>query len=285
MHSIDNRIDQARHIALMVHSSHDADLLGSASALYTYVLTLHKKVSLVCEAMVPRRLGFIPWVDEVRSHLPQSADLCIEIGSEAPFDRREGLMVLTVFDFLSARGVKINAKMATALYGGLLDTLRGFRSPQTDVHALRVASELLERGANAALAVRALFETIPLGHLRLKAMLLADMELACDARLALLRADRAMLLRSGTFCDACVEALEEALCLPTAVLAVLLCEREDGRIEVHLHSKLVDAVSLTQKWGGIGDAKRAVFLLPASRLDEAAKQMILHVKEALETQQ
>lgn len=278
MNLLESPIEQARHIVLHVSAPFDADGLGSASALYTYALTLHKKVTLVCASEIPPRLRFMPWVDQARTHLPQSADVCIEIVSD-----QSVLKVLEVFEFLRVRGVKINAKMATALYGGLLESLEGFRSPQTDARTLHVAAELLERGADARAAVRFLLETLPLSHLRLKALLLLEMRLACDARLALLSATRAHLQRSGADESACEAPLREALCLPSVACAVLLLERENGCIGVEMRTKALDARAVAEGFGGVAQMHRATFELNAMGLEAAAQSVILHVKDRLET--
>ncbi|MBN2896515.1 MAG: hypothetical protein JXK05_11575 [Campylobacterales bacterium] len=278
MNLLDSSIEQARHIVLHVCAPLDADGLGSASALYTYVLTLHKKATLVCNAEIPPRLRFIPWVDQVRTHLPQSADVCIDISPDQGV-----LKVLEVFDFLRAREVKINVKMATALYGGLLESLEGFRSPQTDARALHVAAELLERGADAKAAVRFLFEMLPLSHLRLKALLLLEMQLACDAQLALLCVTRAHLQRSGASEGACEAPLREALCLPSVACAVLLVEREDGGVGAELRTKSLDARVIAEGFGGVAQMHRATFELTTIGLEAAVEMVILHVKDRLET--
>ena len=48
MNDILKRIDNAKNIVVIVHVNPDADSMGSASAFYTYLLTLHKKVSFFC---------------------------------------------------------------------------------------------------------------------------------------------------------------------------------------------------------------------------------------------
>src|SRR6056300_1331129 len=78
MNDIIKRIDSAQHIVVIAHASPDADSLGSASAMYTYILTLHKKVSFFCfTKTVNPKLSFLPWFKKIRNSFPSSADLAI----------------------------------------------------------------------------------------------------------------------------------------------------------------------------------------------------------------
>ena len=62
MSEIIQRISQAKHVVVIAHLNPDADSLGSASAMYTYLLTLHKKVSFFCASKnINKKLLFLPW--------------------------------------------------------------------------------------------------------------------------------------------------------------------------------------------------------------------------------
>ena len=46
MHELVKALDDAKHILIIAHVNPDADSMGSALAMYTHVLRLHKKVTL-----------------------------------------------------------------------------------------------------------------------------------------------------------------------------------------------------------------------------------------------
>ena len=57
MNDIFKKIDAAKHIEIIV----EAENLFVGSALYSYILTLHKKVSLVCkEERIDHKFSFLP---------------------------------------------------------------------------------------------------------------------------------------------------------------------------------------------------------------------------------
>ena len=100
-------IDKAKHIVILVSNDSFAD----ASALYTYILRLHKKVSIVSEVQaIDSKFSFLPWFDKLRNIIPSSADLVIDFDLETE----------SLFNLFKSHNITINIKMATALYAGLL---------------------------------------------------------------------------------------------------------------------------------------------------------------------
>ena len=122
----------------------------------------------MCESGVHPRLAFIPWSDKVRQQIPKSSDLAVffdsienaEITSDTIHFHDNQTKSRQVYDYLKHSVVRINAKMATALYAGLLESSQSFTSPQTDASHFDMASELMQRGADARMAVRNL-RTLP----------------------------------------------------------------------------------------------------------------------------
>ena len=80
MNKIIEKIDNANHIVVISHVNPDADSISSASAMYTYLLQKHKKVSWYCKTKdISRNLSFIPWFEKIRDSFPRSADLAISL--------------------------------------------------------------------------------------------------------------------------------------------------------------------------------------------------------------
>ena len=78
MNNILDEIDNAKYVMIVA----DAKSLPSASALYTHILRLHKKVSLVCETKnIDNKLSFLPWFEKIKSTKMSSADFIIELDS------------------------------------------------------------------------------------------------------------------------------------------------------------------------------------------------------------
>ena len=151
------QIQNAKHILLIAHVNPDADSMGSALAMYTHMLQLQKKVTLYCKTeKINPALHFLPFFDKVRHQLPKDYDLAMSFdcgalsrlgvtptvplinfdhhvsndryGSENIIDTAAISTSQVVFDFMIDHDIKINAKMATALYAGLIDDSQNFKS-------------------------------------------------------------------------------------------------------------------------------------------------------------
>ncbi|MEJ2372627.1 MAG: phosphoesterase, partial [Sulfurimonas sp.] len=70
-----NQINESKHIVLIA----DNETFSLANALYSYVLSLHKKVSLVMNENIDKKFAFLPWFDKVRKEIPSSSDLEIKV--------------------------------------------------------------------------------------------------------------------------------------------------------------------------------------------------------------
>ncbi|PLY16356.1 MAG: hypothetical protein C0628_00825 [Sulfurimonas sp.] len=61
MSEILEKIDKAGHIVVISHLNPDADSIGSASAMYSFLLQKHKKVSWFCKTQkIDQKLSFMP---------------------------------------------------------------------------------------------------------------------------------------------------------------------------------------------------------------------------------
>lgn len=289
MQSITELVAEAAHIVLIVHINPDADSLGSASAFYTYLMRLEKRVSLFCASgEAGPKLAFLPWSDKMRAHMPSSSDLAIsfDCGSAARLGAAVSCPLLNIdhhmgnerygdynmvepdaisttqvlWRFFNAEGIKINAKMATALYAGLLDDSGAFLSSRTDTETFAMAQALLESGADAQRCSQRLFHTMSLAALRLKGRMLQQLQLHCAGKVAVMNVSRELMEETGAKGSDCEEALHEAISLATVTHAVMLLERRDGSCKVSLRGDgSVDLSGVAAGFGGGGHRHSAGF--------------------------
>jgi len=165
-----HKIDDAKHIVIVTNNK----TFANANALYSYVLSKHKKVSLVCMEELDVHFSFLPWFDKKRETAPASAELTIDV-QKALND------TLAIFNFLKNSDTKINTKMATSLYAGLLLEYDAFQSNKCDGTVLAVASELIQLNAEYKECNNFLFKRDSLALFRLKALLYKTMLLSADA--------------------------------------------------------------------------------------------------------
>ena len=306
---IKQRIERAKHIVVIAHVNPDADSLSSASAFYSYVLTLHKKVTFFCASSnIDTKLNFLPWMDKLKHTFPSDADLAVSldcgsvsrVGVEVEIDlinidHHESnnsygnyqivnptaiSTTAVLFDFFHASDIKINKKMATALYAGLIDDSHSFSATKTDAKTFEMASTLVASGADIELCTHYLCRYISLAAYRLKGAMMLDMKLYADAQVAYLHVSQQMLQQYGANPIDCESALQEALYLPTVKIALLIREnrnatlkaslRSDGEFEVH---------KIAAFYGGGGHPHSSGFTLKEEGSEEVLKQIIQLIKE------
>ena len=192
-----NEIEKSKHILLQT----PAQNFANAAALYSYLLTLHKKVSLYVTDEVDQNFAFLPWYDKIRYTKPSSADLLIDVSSDT----------LAYYEFFRSNAININAKMATALYSALYEGSEYFASAASAGMLFATVSKLIERGADYRAAEQSLYRSDPLSLFRIKAVLYKSLLLVDNARVAELFISDADLKASGATMHEVQKAMQEVL--------------------------------------------------------------------------
>jgi len=311
MHELVKALDDARHVLIIAHVNPDADSMGSALAMYTHVLRLHKKVTLFCktEKMNPA-LSFLPFFDKVKSNLPKDYDLAmsfdcgaykrlgidvegalVNIDHHVSNERYGSINLLdtsaistsqVVYDFFKNNGIAINAKMATCLFAGLVDDSQNFTTAKTDARAFLMAADLIQSGADNALCVQELFKSRSLASIRMKAKMLSQARLHCSGRLVSTLVERSFFEETGAYEVDCEEGLHESLDLVSVEVAFMLRYTKDGRIKGSLRSKNgIDMNELASVFGGGGHVHSAGFVCDGNSLQEIENRLIEVIKEKI----
>ena len=201
-------IENAKHIVILTSSDSFAD----ASALYTHILRLHKKVSIVSESQtVENGLSFLPWFEKIRNITPSSADLVIDLDLETE----------SLYNLFKLNEITVNTKMATALYAGLLQRFNGFISSDINGTIFADVSELIKHGADYKLCNKSIMNRVSLSTLRLKAIMLKNMILTDASKTAQFVISDDDLKSSGADISEAYEIIKEALSLPYVERTIL----------------------------------------------------------------
>ena len=302
-------IANAEHIVLIAHINPDADSYGSASAMYTHLMRLEKKVTLYCvtERINPR-LAFLPWFDKIRHQFPAKADLAISfdcgaykrLGVEVSCDlinidhhkSNEAYGAINVvdttaisttqvlFDLFRKNEIKINPKMATALYAGLLDDSHGFLAPKTDARSFAMAAALTDAKADVFKCADELFHQHSLAALRLKGLMFEKMFLLFEARVVVHLVTKEMMAASGGREVDCEAALDESMGLPHVELALMLRENRNGTLKGSLRSRGdIDVEKIAKPFGGGGHRHASGLDVEGSSLDALYQKLLTVIKE------
>ncbi|SFV54747.1 FIG146085: 3'-to-5' oligoribonuclease A, Bacillus type [hydrothermal vent metagenome] len=210
------KITNAQHILIVA----DSAAFANASALYSCILTLHKKVSLQNSEPLNVNLSFLPWFDKSRLHRPSTADYIIEVDSDT----------LELYKFFIKNTFKINQKMATALYAGLLDRYDNFKSDECDGTIFTLISTLLGLKANKKICHEFLLQRVPLAYMRLKERLLKSLILKDEARHAFVSICDDDLKSSNTELIDAYKIMKEFLTIVHVEKVTLLKSDENNKI-------------------------------------------------------
>jgi len=311
VHELVKAIDNAQHILIIAHVNPDADSMGSALAMYTHILRLHKKVSLYCKTknMNPT-LSFLPFFQKVRSTIPNNYDIAMsfDCGSanrlgievDAPLvnvdhhisNEKYGTINLidttaistsqVLYDFFRDNDIAINAKMATALYAGLADDSQNFTTDKTDERSFLMAADLIKSGADNALCTKMLFKERSLASIRMKAKMLSNAQLHCSGQVVSTLVERSFFEETGAYEVDCEEALHESLELVNVEVALMLRYTREGRIKGSLRSSQgMDMNAIASVFGGGGHLHSAGFVTDAQSLQEIEEKIINIIKEKI----
>lgn len=265
MNEIFKLIDSSKHIVVVVDSMAKVDSIASASAIYTFLLQEHKKVSFFCKAeILDSSLKFLPWFENIRNTFPVSADLSIVLGCSDLkdigvcletniinidfsnlnsgygdvniLDNSSFCTTQILFNLFKQNNIKINSKMATSLYTGMLHSSELFLSEKVDGTFFAIISELIKFGAKYKISNDFIAKYQTLSSLRVKSVMLSSMTLHEDAQIAVFVVTQKEILSTGATKKECVDVLDEALKLSTVKISVVACENKDSSYSGYLKS-------------------------------------------------
>jgi phosphoesterase RecJ-like protein len=304
------RLAAARRPLLVAHKKPDGDTLGAMMAVYSWLRDQGREAYAFCLDVPARAYAYVPRLHELqtdpRVFEDEAVDLIcvfdagdlayagiedfVKAMPDRPFivnfdhhvtNLRFGDLNLLVTDasstaevvhgFLEAGGVGISRPMAVCLMTGILTDTSNFSNPATTVNSLRVASELLLKGASIQEITRHLMRNKPVSSLKIWGKALERLRWDAEARTV----STALYLedfKDHTSQEEYVEGLSNFLNhLLDAQVVLVLKELPDGKVKGSYRSASdVDVAALAQKYGGGGHKKAAGFTV-AGKIVEAER--------------
>ncbi|MEI6221683.1 MAG: bifunctional oligoribonuclease/PAP phosphatase NrnA [bacterium] len=301
-------LQRAQNIAIFSHRNPDGDALGSNLALHLALKKLLIKSTPVCVDHPPAVLHFLPHIDElVTSFDPEDFDLfvfldCADIETLSGFypryktffetkltinidhhpsnklyaienvvDKSKAATALLVYDLLQEMKIRIDPEIATCLLTGIITDTGGFQHSNTSPETLSVASDLTDKGANLEKIVNAVFKSKSLTTLRLWGKALSRISLDKEKNLVWSSVTKEDISELGASYDDLSGVISFMFGIPEAKVAILLAEREDGKLKGSIRTKNgADANELAAFFGGGGHKKAAGFVVKQGLGDSAA---------------
>ena len=300
-------------IFIAAHIMPDGDCLGSALGLAWALRKLGKTVTVTCNDHVSSTYKFLPGLDELSPKIPTAEEFLVFVdGSSADrfgaaydpskfngrpvlvidhhvtndqfaplnyIDRHAASTAEIIYRFVQALGVPCDRTMAMCLLTGIVTDTLGFRTSSTTVETLRTATALMEAGGSIPEIIEHSFNQVPLASLRLRGKIFSEAKL--DGGILWAEIPYKTQRDLGLNGNGTSGIINQLLSVENAKVALLLIEKENGKIDVGLRSRVgYDVSGIAARLGG-GGHKQASGALIDGPMAAARERVLAEIKKSI----
>jgi phosphoesterase RecJ-like protein len=169
-----------------------------------------------------------------------------------------------VYDLLKIWDVPINIEIATALLTGICFDTGSFQHVNTSEKTLRIAADLMQKGANLPMIAQKMYVGKSVERLKLWGIVLQRMRYDETTGVTMSAITREDMETTGTTKEDAEGLVNLMNTVPGLKFSLLLSETPNGEVKGSLRTQneQVDVGRLAQFMGGGGHARAAGFLLP-----------------------
>ena len=306
-------IKQYDTVFIAAHIVPDGDCLGSTLGLAWALRKLGKTVTVTCNDHVSNTFKYLEGFAELTPKLPTDEQLLLFLDGSAAdrfgaaydpklFNDRPVLVIdhhvtndqfapLNYIDvhsastaeiihrFVLAFGVPIDRAMAMCLLTGIVTDTLGFRTSSTTVETLKAATALMEAGGSIPDIIESSFNQVPLASLRLRGKVFSEATL--DGVILWAEAPRQVMRDLGLNGNGTSGIINQLLSVDGAKIAAFFVEKENGKIDVGLRSRVgYDVSAIAARLGG-GGHKQASGALIDGPLPAARARVLAEIKKSI----
>lgn len=299
-------------ILILTHGHPDGDTLGCGFALCRGLHKQNKRARVECADEIPAKYSylwrgaerqafdprFIVAVDVADTRLLGKAieeryadriDLCMDHhGSNVLYAKRTlldasaGAACEVILAVLRAMQVEIDAQIADCIYTGLSTDTGCFRYSNATARTHRIAADMIDCGADAAIINQVMFETKTRTYAALERLALDSLEMHFDGRAALVTVTQELYRLSGSDESECDPIASLPRQIEGVLVGVMLREKADGTFKASVRThRPVDAAELCKRMGGGGHPRAAGCQLDGP-LERARQELLGNIKAVLE---
>ena len=303
-------IDNARHIALSTHEDPDIDGFGSMLAMEYILKQMGKNASAFSLADAPSALKFLPNQITANSLNPAKIDLIIGLDYGDPerleilkaypgikasiltldhhaVGRHIGLKLVDgnlsstaelVYGFIKFLGKTINSEIAACLLAGIMSDTGNFRYPNTSAQTLKIAGELMLRGASLQKISKAVNSSDLDDRMALLTDVFAKIQTSAKVNLVFAVIDHKLFNAYPLGFDE-IDIASILSASPEAKIAATLTEKTPGLFHISLRAQQdrgVNVAAIAQSFGGGGHKLAAAF-----RSNETPANIVAKLKQLL----
>ena len=307
-----------KHFSFLItsHENPEGDNIGSQLALASLLRELGKESHIRNADPVPTNLLFLPGSKDISNDLTPvpSFEVAVvldcgelgRVGKVEPLVKKASLIVNIdhhlsnpgfghinyvdakaaavgemLFDFFSPLGIKIGKERATCLYTAIVADTGSFQYENTSPHTHAVAAMLLQEGIDPSWISEKVFQSRPVSAYRLLALVLSNLTLSEDGRIAGAFLTRDMYQKAGAREDDTEGFVEHLRSIQGVEAAILFFEEEDGTVRVSFRSRGEADVSAAAREFGGGGHRNAAGCTITGKLDEVREKVIQEIRRRL----
>jgi phosphoesterase RecJ-like protein len=187
-----------------------------------------------------------------------------------------------VYRLIQKLKVKIDKAVAESIYVSVLTDTGGFRNSNTTPDALRLAAELMEKGADGAKVSRKVFSGISKEAMELNRVSLGKIRLHDAGQIGTMTLTRTDFKKTGATDDDAENLVNQIRKIDTVRIAAFLKERADGKIKLSLRSGdvKINVADIAHHFHGGGHTYAAGAVLHGS-LKSALEKVLKACKKVL----
>lgn len=279
------RLAAAKRILILCHHNPDGDTLGSAFGLQAALEELGKQSAVLCSDPIPAKFRYFASEQEqsfepdlicavdiadtqlLGAKLEQyrdRIDLCIDHHISNTRYARELCLIPSaaavaeiMVEVVHRLGVAITKKIADPLYTGIATDTGCFKFSNTTGNTHRVASELIDCGADYVEINRVMFDTKSRARIQVEQAVLRSMEFYFGDRCAVITIPR-RLVEEAQVDESDLDGVSAMSRQVEGVVVGITLRERDGFYKVSVRTvEPVDASQICRELGGGGHARAA----------------------------
>ncbi len=308
-------IEKNNKFLITSHMDPDGDSIGSQMGLYHALRDNGKEIVIVNQGVIPAKYSFLdpegviksrpediefeprvvfimecPSLERigfVRDLIPESA-ITINIDHHPDNSQYADINLVDsegsaageiVYFILKSGGYQINPEIASQLYAAIAADTGGFRFRSTTARGMKVASELIQRGADPKLISDRLFNNFSPQTIRLLGNTLASLKLEADGRIGYVTVTLDDLNRLSAELENSEGFVDFTLAISGIMLGILFKEVSDDIVKVSVRSQNgFDAAAFARTFNGGGHTNAAGFT-QRGQLNSIVNRVISKAKE------
>lgn len=312
MKKIAEIIKHAEKISVISHKDPDGDAVGSQLGLALALEKEGKEVYSYNVGEVPEYLFFLPGSGTVKIYNGEDLSDSLVIFVDCADRNRPGIQLpegitinidhhvsndnFAMYNYIDTKsastgeiiykliremGIELDKNIATCLYTAVSTDTGSFMYSNTTADTHLIAADLINNGADTDGLRENFFEGVSLKRFKLTKYAYQEVNFACDNLLAWIKIPYSFIREIGAKEEETEGVVGHIRNIKDVEVALLLKEREDGKIKGSLRSKkMIDVSKIAEIFGGGGHKRAAGFELSGT-LEETEEIIISELKKEL----